>query len=144
MTADAAGPGFGGDDIRVGVDLASISAVERSISTFGQRYVERIFTPHEWESSNGAARKTAESLAARFAAKEATVKVLRPGDEVIPWVSIEVRTDSSGACELLLSGAAAALADSAGLQYFALSMSHEGDMAVAVVVARGSSARPPN
>lgn len=139
MSENALESSFAGDDIRVGVDLASIPEVQHSISTYGQRYVERIFTQHERESAQGGERKTAESLAARFAAKEATLKVLRPGDQAIPWQSIEVRTDESGACELLLSGEAATMASAAGLEYFALSMSHEGDMAVAVVIARGRS-----
>ena len=123
--------------LRVGVDLASITEVQESVVTFGTRYLDEVFTEHEQVASSGSERKQAESLAARFAAKEATLKALRPGDQVIPWTTIEVRTMSGGASELVLSGAAAIAARSAGLVRFALSMSHEGDMAIAVVVAQG-------
>ncbi len=71
--------------IRVGVDVVAVSDVAESVDRFGDRYLDRIFTPHEvayCRSEHGSGRGTqgysAESLAARFAAKEAVVKVLRP------------------------------------------------------------------
>lgn len=138
--------------VRVGVDLADVEEVARSIEQFGDRYVHRVFTPHEIACcrtevgrSTGAAGGSppsgtvlgysAESLAARFAAKEATIKVLRPGGVRPDWRSIEVHRLTGGWCELRLSGLAAALADEGGIVQLAVSMTHEGTMAAAVVVA---------
>jgi holo-[acyl-carrier protein] synthase len=83
-----------------------------------------------------------ERLAARFAAKEATLKVLRPHEQGIPWNSIEVRRDPGGWVELALSGPAASLATDAGVTDLSLSISHEGQFATAVVVASCSQGMP--
>jgi holo-[acyl-carrier protein] synthase len=122
---------------RVGVDLASVREVETSLSTQGDRYLQRLFTDHEVASSQGTHGPRAESLAARFAAKEAALKVLRPEGPRPEWRDIEVVRQESGACDLVLHGSAARLAADAGLDQLSLSMSHEGGMAVAVVVAWG-------
>jgi holo-[acyl-carrier protein] synthase len=133
---------------RVGVDLMVVAEVARSVEVFGDRYLNRIFTPHEIRScrisrpGETPARYSAESLAARFAAKEATVKVLRPADARPEWRSIEVHRDRRGWCEIRLGGLAAAMADDAGLEELAVCMTHESMMAAAVVVGtRGSGKR---
>lgn len=73
------------ETLRVGVDVVSVADVAASVRRFGDRYVHRIFTPHEIAAcrtacvpAGGDPTYSAESLAARFAAKEAVVKVLRP------------------------------------------------------------------
>lgn len=120
---------------RVGIDLVSVDSVRDSIRTHADRYLERVFTAREREDSSTAAGVDPERLAARFAAKEATMKVLRPDEEEIPWDTIEVRRHPAGWVELELSGQAAALAAAAGLTEFALSVSHEDGFATAVVIA---------
>jgi holo-[acyl-carrier protein] synthase len=77
----------------------------------------------------------AASLAARFAAKEATLKVLRPVGHQPDWRSVEVRRHAGGWCTMALSGHAAVLADEAGIAELAVSLTHEGDVAAAVVIA---------
>ena len=77
----------------------------------------------------------APHLAARFAAKEATIKALRVDGAQPPWTSMEVRRHQSGWCEMHLSGKAARLAKTRGINQLAVSLSHEGDLAIAVVVA---------
>jgi holo-[acyl-carrier protein] synthase len=86
----------------------------------------------------------AERLAARFAAKEATLKVLPAADEGVSLRSIEVRREPSGRVYLELTERAAALATEAGVIEFALSLTHEGGFAAAVVVAecRGHGIAP--
>jgi holo-[acyl-carrier protein] synthase len=81
----------------------------------------------------------AASLAARFAAKEATIKVLRPEDSTPAWKSIEVRRHPSGWCELHLTGEAARLAAAADVTDLAVSLTHDGDLAAAVVLAQCGS-----
>jgi holo-[acyl-carrier protein] synthase len=126
--------------LRVGTDLVLIDTVRGSIEAHAEHYLERVYTEREIEDCRGSGGIDAERLAARFAAKEATLKVLRPREEGIPWNSIEVRRDPSGWVELELSGPAAALAADAGVIELSLSIAHEGDFATAVVVADCSSA----
>ena len=67
---------FGHSMLAVGIDFVEVARVNRSVSRFGQRFLSRIFTEREQEYCNG----RAESLAARFALKEAVGKASRNGD----------------------------------------------------------------
>jgi len=120
---------------RVGVDIASIAEVAAASARAGSRYLEYVYTDHERACCTGAAEVVASGLAARFAAKEAAVKVLRPVGPRPPWRSIEVRRVDGGACELALSGEAARLAAEAGISELTVSLTHERHWAAAVVVA---------
>ena len=124
--------------MRVGIDLVSVDSVHESIREHGARYLERVYTERELHDCRTEQGPVSERLAARFAAKEATIKVLRPSpDAAVPWHSIEVVRHSSGWVALELSGPAATLADAAGLHDFALSLTHEARHAAAVVIAEG-------
>ena len=125
----------GAAPIRVGIDLCSVGQVAESVASFGDRYLRRIYTDHELEYCSADPALEAERLAARFAAKEAAIKVLRPVDVRPEWRSIEVRRDPGGWCELALTGRAADLADEAAIGSLSVSITHEGEMASAVVVA---------
>ncbi len=116
----------------------SVATVVESIRDHGERYLKRIYTDAELHDCQGAEGPTPERLAARFAAKEATLKVLRPAAEAIPWRDIEVVRHPSGWVELKLGGRAAVSAATQGLGDFALSMSHEAGYATAVVAAGGT------
>jgi holo-[acyl-carrier protein] synthase len=113
---------------RVGIDLVQISRIAGSIEAFGDRFVHRVFTRDE-----AAYATTPERLAARFAAKEAVKKALEL--DGVSWRDIEVARRPNGACDVVLHGAARAAADALGARELALSMSHEGDYATAMVVA---------
>ncbi len=127
--------------LRVGVDLVSVSDVIESVERFGDRYTNRMFTPHEigcCQSSNNRELSipeySFESLAARFAAKEATLKVLRPVGPRPAWCDIEVYRADSGWCDIRLTGRAAAMAADAGIEEWAVSLTHHASMAAAVVI----------
>ncbi len=131
------------ETLRIGMDIVSVAQVAASVEHFGDRYVTRLFTPHEiatCRTDEGAARArgayAVESLAARFAAKEAVVKVLRPVEWQPDWRSIEIHRMTGGWCEIRLSGRAAELAADAGIAELAVSLSHEASVAGAVVVGR--------
>jgi len=135
--------------LRVGVDVVAVADVAASVRRFGDRYVQRIFTPHEIDSclnpvgrDPGVATYATASLAARFAAKEAVVKVLRPPEARPEWRSIEVHRTAGGWCEIRLSGQAAELAAAAGIDGFAVSLTHEEPIAAAVVVCRCDAGWP--
>ncbi|MEO8552967.1 MAG: holo-ACP synthase [Kofleriaceae bacterium] len=114
----------------IGIDLVSITRIAESVATFGDKFLARVFTAGELAY----ARDKPDSLAARFAAKEAVKKALAL--DGVGWNEIEVVRRPSGACELHLHGAARAAADAIGATDLALSLSHEDNFATAVVVAR--------
>src|SRR5579862_7801583 len=104
------------ETVRVGVDICLVADVADSVRWFGDRYRRRIYTDGELEYCSAQPALEAERLAARFAAKEATVKVLRPPLASWPeWRAIEVRRQPDGWCSLHLTGSAATLAAEAGI-----------------------------
>jgi holo-[acyl-carrier protein] synthase len=122
--------------IRVGIDLVAADAVQETLrAAHGERYLERVYTGREIDDCRTAAGIDAERLAARFAAKEATLKVLPVGDEGLSLTAIEVRREPSGRVNVQLSGRAAELATDAGVIELSLSLTHEAGFAAAVVVA---------
>ena len=126
--------------MRIGADVTAVDDVSASLERFGDRYLRRVYTEHEVASCTGAPPAFAASLAARFAAKEATIKVLRPTDATPPWRSIEVHRHPSGWCDLHLHGEAARQAAEQGITDLAVSLSHDAGIGAAVVLARcGSS-----
>ncbi|HEY4240027.1 MAG TPA: holo-ACP synthase [Kofleriaceae bacterium] len=113
----------------VGIDLVHVSRIAASVEAFGERFLRRVYTDAEVAYATSSPGLAAERLAARFAAKEAAKKALRL--DGVSWRDLEVRRADSGACDLVLHGAALA---SAGACSTALSMSHDGDCATAVVI----------
>lgn len=121
--------------VLIGIDAQSIDDVESSLRSYGSRYLSRVYTEHEQESCQGESRVAAGGLAARFAAKEAVIKLLGGGDEGHDWRSIEVHRAPSGRPEIRLHGRAAEDARRMGADAISLSLSHDGNVAVAAVTA---------
>jgi holo-[acyl-carrier protein] synthase len=121
--------------IRVGTDLVATEEVAWSMGHFGDRYLTRLFTPREIANCRATPFVAADRFAARFAAKEATIKVLRPRVGWTDFRDIEIESGPGGAPILHLHGEAAALAARAGLFSFSVSLSHERAYACAVVAA---------
>ncbi|MDX6266685.1 MAG: holo-[acyl-carrier protein] synthase [Frankiales bacterium] len=112
--------------VGVGVDVVEVArfaaALERTPSLR-----DRIFTSGEQQQTR------TESLAARFAAKEAVAKVL--GAPGLPWTDAEVVSEDSGKPRLVVTGSAKQAADALGVANWHLSLSHDGGIATAFVVA---------
>jgi len=119
--------------LRTGVDLIEISRIEEVVSRHGKHYLERIYTPAELEQCG----KRAESLAGRFAAKEAVAKALGSGIGDVSWKEIEVLGDEQNAPVLTLHGAAEKMAKEIGLTTWSVSISHSQSHSVALVVMIG-------
>jgi len=119
--------------MRVGIDLVRVSAIAESLEMFGQRFLQRVYTPAEIAYATSVPALSASRLAARFAAKEATRKALRL--DGVGWRDIEVVRQPDGACDVVVHGRARMLW---GPDPLALSMSHEDDHATAVVIANRS------
>lgn len=120
--------------LSVGVDLVEISRVRRALERWGDRFVQRIYTPAEIARCRG----RVPELAVRFAAKEAISKALGLGiwwSGGIAWQEAEVLSDPLGKPEVILHGRAAERARTLGLDQWAISLSHSDDHAIAMVVA---------
>jgi holo-[acyl-carrier protein] synthase len=122
--------------LRVGIDLVRVPEVGDALDAHGDRYLDRVYTAREVaDCRSGDGAVAPHRLAARFAAKEAALKVLRPAaDRAVPWRAIEVRRAPAGFTELSLTGPAAEQARDQGVGELAVSLTHEGDYASAVVV----------
>jgi len=122
--------------VRVGVDLVSVARMRESLERFGEKLVQRVFTRDEIAYCRAGGESAAERFAARFAAKEATLKVLRVESAWMALLpSIEVRRSPGGWCDLRLHGDARAIARRRGISGWSVSLSHEAGSAIAVVAA---------
>jgi holo-[acyl-carrier protein] synthase len=119
--------------LATGVDLIEIARIDEVVSRHGKHYLERVFTPAELEYCG----KRAESLAGRYAAKEAVAKALGSGIGDISWQEIEILGDEQKAPVLILHGRAENKARQLGLTNWSVSISHHKSDAIAFVVAIG-------
>src|SRR5947208_2537817 len=118
----------------VGIDVVPVARFAESLSRTPS-LADRLFTAAEQVTASGAPR-TAESLAARFAAKEALAKALgAPGGML--WTDAEVTTDGYGRPHLVVTGTVAARAKELGVTHWHVSLSHDGGIASATVIAEG-------
>ncbi|MDY7079386.1 MAG: holo-ACP synthase [Chloroflexota bacterium] len=123
--------------LTTGVDLTEIPRIERVLKRYGNRFLERVFTPAEILYCRG----RLPELAARFAAKEAVSKALGVGMRMmardgIKWRDVEVVGDVRGKPLVRLHGRAAERAEELGLTEWAVSLSHTQEHAIAFVVAQ--------
>ena len=128
--------------IYVGVDLVAIPRLRAALERHGERFRTRVYTPLELRLYGD----RVPELAARFAAKEAVSKALgvgifAPGG--IGWRDVEVLCDQRGQPRVYLSGPAQVRAQALGVTGWAISLTHERDLAVAFVVASGPGPAEP-
>ncbi len=117
-----------------GIDVVEVGRIHDSVQRFGQRFLNRIFTAAE-QAYCIRKRRSAESLAARFAAKEAGAKALGTGiSHGVNWLEIEVTREPGGRPALRFHGRAAEIAVRLGVARSALSLTHTGELAMASVV----------
>jgi holo-[acyl-carrier protein] synthase len=118
--------------VGVGIDVVPVerfaAALERTPGM-----ADRLFTAAELVTQHGEPR-TSESLAARFAAKEALAKSLGAGGGM-HWTDAEVRTDDDGRPFLTVTGTVAERARLLGVTRWHVSLSHDGGIASATVIA---------
>jgi holo-[acyl-carrier protein] synthase len=120
--------------VGTGVDLAEVPRIRASVERFGDRFVRRIFTPHEIAYVERKANRF-ERYAARFAAKEAGMKAIGTGwKRGVRWQDFEVANLPSGKPTLRLYGVAAEVAARLGVRNVSLSLTHTQEMAMAHVI----------
>ncbi len=120
--------------IGIGIDVCPVERFAASLErTPALR--DRLFTDTEQTTPSGG-RRTGESLAARFAGKEAVAKALgAPGD--LQLHAAEVTVGEHGRPHLEVHGTVAGRAAQLGVTGWHISLSHDGGIASAVVVAEG-------
>jgi holo-[acyl-carrier protein] synthase len=126
----------------VGIDAQSIEEVAASISEYGMRYLQRVFTPYEISRSEKRPESAAVLFAKCFAAKEAVLKALRVSDVVPGWHDIEVRRRGLGSSEISLYGLASDLAEQQGVTNISLSFDQDGGVVIAIALAHAREQAP--
>ncbi len=120
----------------IGLDLCPVDRMKQAIDRHGDRFLRRIFTEQEQAYARDAVGGMAQSLAARFAAKEAASKSIG-APKGIGWHDVEVVPAQRGLMgpRLILRGRAQEVADARGVSSIMVSLTHAGGMAAAVAVA---------
>jgi holo-[acyl-carrier protein] synthase len=123
----------------VGVDLAQIPRLRRVVERWDDRFLRRVFTDEEIAYCRRR-RDPIPHFAARFAAKEATLKALGTGLSMgVNWRELEVRRERGQAPTMVLRGRTQAIARAKGASRVLLSLSHDGDYAMAQALLVGDS-----
>ena len=118
-----------------GVDIVEIARIGEMLALHPERFVAKCFTPGEVAYCGQGATRV-ERFAARFAAKEATLKALGTGwRDGIAWTDIEIASELSGRPTLGVSGEAAKIAAGLGVTRWHISLSHSKSHAIASVIA---------
>ncbi len=114
----------------IGTDIIEIERVKEAIERYGQRFLDRVYTPDELAIYG----HRAHSLAASFAAKEAVMKVLGTGNRGVAWREIEVLHYETGKPYIRLHRRALEEAEKLGIEEIDISMSHSRAYATATAI----------
>ena len=112
----------------LGIDIINVARIRETLARFGARFARRVLTERE----AAYVRDRPETLAGRWAAKEAVSKVLGLGVRGVGWRDIEIVRLPTGQPAVALAGRALARAGQLGMGRIAVSISHERDFAVAI------------
>ena len=113
----------------IGVDIIEIARIEKAVARWGERFLHRVYTDAELRLYC----QKPSSLAARFASKEAVMKLLGTGIKGACWKDIETLSHPSGKPLVNLYGRAKIEAKRLGLKGIAISLSHSKEYAIAMV-----------
>ena len=116
--------------VSVGVDIVEIERIKKAVSVYNDVFLTRVYTNTELNYC----KNKPSRLAARFAAKEAVMKVLGIGALGMNWREIEVVSTENGPPEIQLYGKIKDKASVIGITGLSLSLSHEKKYAVACVI----------
>ena len=114
-----------------GIDIIEIARIKKAVERWGETFLHRVYTDAEIERY----RRKPPSLAARFACKEAVMKLLGTGRRGVHWQEIETLSQPGGKPVVNLYGRARRRASQLGLKEIAVSLSHSKEHAIASVVA---------
>jgi holo-[acyl-carrier protein] synthase len=112
----------------LGIDIIKVERIANALRRHGDRFPNRVLT----ESEQRYVRNRPQNFAGRWAAKEAVSKVLGLGVRGVGWRDIEIARLPTGQPAVRLHGRAKVRAEQLGMGRVAVSISHEGDYAVAI------------
>ncbi len=112
----------------LGIDIIKVERIRAALERFGSRFSRRVLT----DAERRYVRDRPETMAGRWAAKEAVSKVLGLGVRGIGWREIEIERMPTGQPAVRLHGRAAARAEQLEMGRIAISISHESEYAVAI------------
>ncbi len=112
----------------LGIDIIKVERIAAALEQFGDRFPRRVLT----DAEHRYVRNRPENFAGRWAAKEAVSKVLGLGVRGVGWRDIEIVRLPTGQPNVRLHGRARARAEQLGMARIAVSISHEGEYAVAI------------
>lgn len=119
--------------------MVDCSRLAASVEKFGQKFLDRIYTPIEQEYCKTRKKSEIQSLAGRFAVKEAVLKVIGTGwRDGIAWTDIEIRNEPSGQPVVTLRGRCREIAEQQGIQKIIVSISHIQTHAIASAIGLSS------
>ena len=114
----------------IGTDIIEIARIKQAIDRWGERFLSRIYTEPELSLYG----QRPQSLAARFASKEAVMKLLGAKDKGISWQDIEILAHPSGKPQLNLYGRAQSAANNLGIKEIDVSLAHSREYATATAI----------
>ena len=114
----------------IGIDIVEIERIESAACKWGERFLNRVYTEAELKIC----QDSIPSLASRFAAKEAIMKVLGTGARGIKWREIEILADARGKPLVQLYGKAKEKAQNLNLSEFSISLSDTRQYAIAAAI----------
>jgi holo-[acyl-carrier protein] synthase len=119
-----------------GIDLCGVQRIRRMLADHGERFLDRTFTPAEVAYARRRKKGFEETLAGRFAAKEAVMKALGTGWRGgVEFKGIEILNEPSGKLYVVLHGATAERAQSLGITAWHITITHTEDLAMASAIA---------
>lgn len=122
----------------IGIDIVAVERIKIANNRWGEKFLKRVFTEDEIKYSL-MKRIPYRHLAARFASKEALIKALGMGlTEIISLKNIEIVNSDTGAPSIILHGRLKEIISARGVSKIHLSISHDGDYAIAQVILEGS------
>ena len=114
----------------IGIDIVEIARIKQAIARWGEAFLRRVYTDQELKLY----RRSPQSLAARFAGKEAVVKLFGARKTGIKWRDIEILSHPGGQPYINLYGRARSEAGALGLQEINISLSHSKEYAIAAAI----------
>ena len=120
--------------VGTGIDITEVPRIAAAIERFGERFLNRVYTPREIAYCRSK-KNAVERFAARFAAKEAAMKAIGTGlRQGVTWHDVEVGREPGGRPTIIFSGRAAVFAANLGAKRAHLSLTHSEQTAIANVV----------
>ena len=122
-----------------GIDLVDFKRIEQMLERHEDRFLDRVFTSAEQAYANSN-RDSTQTLAGRFAAKEAVLKLMGTGWRgKIAWTDIEVLNNPSGQPQVTVCGEVEKIATRLGVKQISVSITHTANFAIASAVALARS-----